>query len=155
MASNNTYSQLYIHIVFAVKYRMALIEDTWAERLRMYITSIVQNQGHKLIAINNVPDHLHLLIGLNPNQSISEIVRIIKSDSSEWINKQKLANGGFQWQEGYGAFSNSRSQIDKVVNYIANQQEHHRKITFLDEYRKMLNDFNIEFDEQYIFKLPQ
>jgi len=155
MASNNTYSQLYIHIVFAVKYRLALIEDSWAERLRMYITSIVQNQGHKLIAINNVPDHLHLLIGLNPNQSISEIVRFIKSDSSEWINKQKLTKGGCHWQEGYGAFSNSRSQIDRVINYIANQQEHHQKTTFLDEYRKMLNDFNIEFDEQYIFKLPQ
>jgi REP element-mobilizing transposase RayT len=121
----------------------------------MYITSIVQNQEHKLIAINNVPDHLHLLIVLNPNQSISEIVRFIKSDSSEWINKQKLANEKFQWQEGYGAFSHSRSQVDKVVNYIANQQEHHQKTTFLDEYRKMLNDFNVEFDEQYIFKLPQ
>ncbi|MFC0516147.1 IS200/IS605 family transposase [Mucilaginibacter angelicae] len=155
MASNNTYSQLYIHIVFAVKYRMALIEDSWAERLRMYITSIIQNQGHKLIAINNMPDHLHLFIGLNPNQSIAEIVRFIKSDSSEWINKQKLANEKFQWQDGYGAFSHSRSQVDKVVNYIANQREHHQKTTFLDEYRKMLNDFNIEFDEQYIFKLPQ
>jgi len=82
-------------------------------------------------------------------------MKFVKGESSEWINKQKLANGGFQWKEGYGAFSNSRSQIDKVVNYIANQQEHHRKITFLDEYRKMLNDFNTEFDEQYIFKLPQ
>ncbi|WP_091222107.1 IS200/IS605 family transposase [Mucilaginibacter gossypiicola] len=155
MASNNTYSQLYIHIVFAVKYRMALIENNWAERLRMYITSIIQNQGHKLIAINNMPDHLHLFIGLNPNQSISEIVRFVKSDSSEWINRQKLANEKFLWQDGYGAFSHSKSQVDKVVNYIANQQEHHQKTTFLDEYRKMLNDFNIEFDEQYIFKLPQ
>jgi REP element-mobilizing transposase RayT len=100
MASNNTYSQLYIHIVFAVKYRLALIEDSWAERLRMYITSIIQNQGHKLIAINNMPDHVHLLIGLNPNQSVSEILRFIKSDSSEWINKQKLTNEKFQWQEG-------------------------------------------------------
>jgi putative transposase len=151
----NTYTQLYIHFVFAVKYRASLIDETWGERLRQYITSIIQRQQHKMIAINNMPDHLHLFIGLNPNQSISDLIRIVKSDSSEWINKEKLTGSKFQWQEGYGAFSHSRSQVDKVVNYIASQQEHHKKKTFLDEYQQVLRDFNVEFDERYIFKLPE
>jgi putative transposase len=151
----NTYTQLYIHFVFAVKYRASLIDETWGERLRQYITSIIQRQQNKMIAINNMPDHLHLFIGLNPNQSISDLIRIVKSDSSEWINKEKLTGSKFQWQEGYGAFSHSRSQVDKVVNYIASQQEHHKKKTFLDEYQQVLRDFNVEFDERYIFKLPE
>ena len=151
----NTYTQLYIHFVFAVKYRASLIDETWGERLRRYITSIVQKQEHKVIAINNMPDHLHLFIGLNPNQAISDLIRIVKSDSSEWINKERLTRSKFQWQQGYGAFSHSRSQVDKVVHYIATQQEHHRKKTFLDEYQQILKDFNIEFDERYIFKLPE
>lgn len=152
MASNNTYTQLYTHIVFAVKFRLALIDESWAERLRMYITSIVQKQGHKLVAINNMPDHLHLLIGLSPNQALSDLVRIIKSDSSEWINKEKLATGRFQWQEGYGAFTHSRSQVDRVVKYIANQQEHHKKKTLVEEFRQILKGFDVEFDERFIFK---
>ena len=102
-----------------------------------------------------MPDHLHLFIGLNPNQAISNLIRIVKSDSSEWINKENLTRGKFQWQEGYGAFSHSRSQVNKVVNYITNQQEHHKKKTFLEEYQQILKDFNIEFDERYIFKLPE
>jgi REP element-mobilizing transposase RayT len=152
MASNNTYTQLYAHIVFAVKFRLALIDESWAERLRMYITSIVQKQGHKLIAINNMPDHLHLLVGLSPNQALSDLVRIVKSDSSEWINKEKLATGKFQWQEGYGAFTHSRSQVDRVVKYISNQQEHHKKKTLIEEFRQILKSFDIEFDERFIFK---
>ncbi len=151
----NTYTQLYIHFVFAVKYRASLIDETWAERLRQYITSIVQKQEHKIIAINNMPDHLHLFVGLNPNQAISDLIRIVKSDSSEWINREGLTHGKFQWQQGYGAFSHSRSQVSKVANYIANQQEHHKRKTFLEEYQQILKDFNIEFDEQYIFKLPE
>jgi putative transposase len=151
----NTFSQLYIHFVFAVKYRAALLNKDWDERVRLYITAISQNHGHKMLAINNMPDHLHMFIGLNPNQSISELMRKVKGDSSEWINKEKLTPGKFQWQEGYGAFSHSRSQIDQVVKYISNQQKHHQKKTFLDEYRQMLNDFDIPFEEQYIFKLPE
>lgn len=151
----NTYTQLYIHFVFAVKYREALLKNDWADRLKQYIIAIAQNNGHKVLAINNMPDHLHMLIGLNPNQSISDLMRIVKSDSSEWINNTQLTARKFQWQEGYGAFSHSKSQIDAVAKYIANQQEHHKKTNFLDEYKKMLSDFNIEFDERYIFKLPQ
>ncbi len=151
----NTYTQLYIHFVFAVKYRAALLNNQWDERLRLYITATTQNNGHKILAINNMPDHLHMFIGLNPTQSLSELMRLVKGDSSEWINKEKLTPAKFQWQEGYGAFSHSKSQIDKVVKYILNQQEHHKKESFLDEYRQLLTNFGIDFDEKYIFKLPK
>ena len=151
----NTYTQLYIHFVFAVRHREALLHCDWDERLRLYIAAISQNNGHKILAINNMPDHIHMLVGLNPVQSISELMRIIKGDSSEWINKEHLTKRKFSWQEGYGAFSHSRSQIDSVVKYIHNQQEHHRKVGFLEEYKKMLDNFAVEFDEQYIFKPPE
>lgn len=150
----NTYTQLYIHCVFAVKYRAAMLQESWDDRLRLYITAIVQNDGHKMLAINNVADHLHFLVGLNPQQSISDLLRRVKGDSSEWIAREKLTNHKFQWQEGYGAFSHSKTQLDQVVKYIVNQQEHHQKLTFLDEYRKMLTDFGVQFDERYIFSLP-
>jgi putative transposase len=140
----NTYSQLYIQCVFAPKYRMALLQPEWDERLRQYISTIAKTNGHKMIAINNMPDHIHLFVGLNPNQSVSEMMRIIKGDSSEWINKERLTSRKFQWQEGYGAFSYSRSQIDVVAKYVLNQQEHHKKISFLDEYKNMLEKFEIE-----------
>jgi len=105
-----------------------------------------------MLAINNVNDHVHLLVGLNPTQSIAEMMRLVKCDSSEWINKERLTRRPFQWQGGYGAFSHARSQVDTVVKYIQHQQEHHRKTTFLDEYKKMLADFAIDYDEQYIFR---
>lgn len=151
----NTYSQLYIQCIFAPKYRAALLQPSWDERLRKYISTIANTNGHKMIAINNMPDHLHLFVGLNPNQSISEMMRIIKGDSSEWINNEKLTTRKFQWQEGYGAFSYSRSQLDVVAKYVMNQQEHHKKTSFLDEYKNMLEKFEIEYDERYIFKLPE
>lgn len=147
----NTYTQLYIHCVFAVKYRQAVIQPEWKERLHKYIAGIVQNNGHKLIAINSAEDHLHLFIGLNPKQSISDIMRLVKGDSSEFINKQAFTKTKFNWQEGYGAFSNSRSQINSVIWYIQNQQEHHRKKTFKEEYIKMLSDYEVEYNEKYIF----
>src|SRR2546423_14646182 len=109
----NTYTQIHIHCVTAVKYRKALIEAEWKERLHRYITGIVQNNGHKMLAINSVADHLHLFAGLNPVQSISEMMRLVKGDSSEFINKEKFTKRKFYWQGGYGAFSNSHSQIDK------------------------------------------
>jgi len=151
----NTYTQLYVHCVFAVKYRASLLETSWDEKLRLYIAATVQNDGHKMLAINNMPDHLHFLVGLNPKQSISEMMRFVKGDSSEWVNKEKLTPHKFYWQEGYGAFSNSKSQVDSVVKYIANQQEHHKKTTFLDEYRHMLSKAGVAYDERYIFKLPE
>ena len=148
----NSYTQLYIHFVFAVKYRAALLNESWDNRLRLYIIATVQNNGHKVLAINNMPDHLHLFVGLNPAQSVSDLMRLVKGDSSEWINKEKLTPTKFHWQDGYGAFSYSRSQIDKVVNYILNQQEHHKKTTFLEEYRPILKNLDVDFDERYIFK---
>ena len=147
----NTYTQLYVHCVFAVKFRKAVLETSWDQRLRLYITGTVQNSGHKMIAINNVFDHLHFFVGLNPNQSISKMMQLAKGDSSEWINKQKLTSSKFQWQGGYGAFSHSKSQIDAVVKYIHNQQEHHKTVTFLDEYLKMLIASGVDFDERYAF----
>ncbi|MDB5001325.1 MAG: transposase [Mucilaginibacter sp.] len=149
------FTQLYIHFVFAVKFRAAQLNNDWDDRLRLYITAIIQNNGHKMLAINNMQDHVHLFIGLNTTQSVSDIMRLVKGDSSEWINKEKLTPGKFQWQDGYGAFSYSKSQIDKVVKYINNQQEHHKKFNFLDEYRQLLTSFDIEFNEQYIFKVPE
>ena len=147
----NTYTQLYIHCVFAVKYRAAQIHPQWEERLHKYITGIVQHNKHKLLAINSVADHLHLLVGLNPHQSIADMMRLVKGDSSEFVNKEKITQRKFYWQEGYGAFSNSRSQIDTIVKYIFNQKEHHCKKTFREEYLSMLKDYAVEYDDKYIF----
>jgi putative transposase len=147
----NTYTQLHIHFVFAVKYRKAVITNEWEDRLHKYITGIVQGNGHKMLAINSAEDHIHIFIGLNPKQSISEIMRLVKGDSSEFVNKEKFTERKFQWQEGYGAFSNSHSQIDAVVKYILNQKTHHAKTSFKEEYLKILKDNNIEYDEKYIF----
>lgn len=148
----DTYTQLYVHCVFAVKYREATISVVWEDRLQKYITAIIQNNGHKLLAINNMPDHLHFLIGLNPKQSISDLMRLVKGDSSEWVNKEKLTGGKFNWQSGYGAFSNSRSQIDGVVKYIQQQKIHHAKKTFKEEYLGILKDYDVEHNEGYAFE---
>ncbi|MBS1528778.1 MAG: IS200/IS605 family transposase [Bacteroidetes bacterium] len=147
----NTYTQLYIHCVFAVKYRKAAIQPDWEERLHRYITGILQNNGHKLLAINSVPDHLHFFVGLDPKQSISEMMRLAKGDSSEFVNKERFTERKFQWQDGYGAFSNSRSQIDSVVKYIMNQKQHHAKKTFKEEYLGILKQYAVEYDEKYLF----
>ena len=151
----NTFTQLYIQFVFAPKYRAALLHPQWDEQLRKYITGTTQKNGHKMFAINNMPDHIHLLIGLNPTQSISDLMRIVKGESSEWINKANLTDKKFHWQEGYGAFSYGKSQIDAVVKYIINQQEHHKTTAFLEEYIKLLNIFGVEYDPRNIFKLPE
>ncbi len=151
----DTYTQLYIHFVFAVKYREAIIKPEWEERLHKYITGIIQKNGHKLLAINSVTDHIHIFIGLNPKQSISDLMRLVKGDSSEFINKENLTPRKFQWQEGYGAFSNSRTHIDGVVKYIFNQKAHHTKRTFRDEYLEILKDYAIDFDEHHIFRALQ
>ncbi|MES2427658.1 MAG: IS200/IS605 family transposase [Bacteroidota bacterium] len=148
----NTYTQIHIQCIIAVKFRQSLIEQGWKERLLLYITAIVQNNGHKMISINSMPDHLHLFFGLRPNQSLSDLMRIVKSESSEWINKQQFNKSIFRWQEGYGAFSYSRSQIKNVAEYIENQEEHHRKKTFLEEYKLFLEHFEIDYDDRYVFK---
>ncbi|WP_300599842.1 IS200/IS605 family transposase [Niabella sp.] len=151
----NTYTQLHIHFVFAVKYRQALITPEWEERLYKYITGIVQNNGHKMLAVNAAYDHIHLFVGLNPKQSISELMRLVKGDSSEFVNKERFTQRKFYWQEGYGAFSHSHSQIDTVIKYIFNQKEHHARKNFKDEYRKMLDDYGINYNDQYLFADPE
>ena len=151
----NTYTQIHLHIIFAPRFREALINPEWEENLYKYITGIVQNHKHKMLAINSMPDHIHLLVGLNPSQAISDLLRDIKGDSSLWINEKKFTKKKFEWQSGYSAFSYSKSQIPKVIDYIKNQKEHHKKHTFLDEYKKMLELFEVDFNEQYIFKEPE
>ena len=148
----NTYTQIHVHLVFAVQNRLSLIDESWADNLYKYITSIIQNNNHKVLAIGGMPDHLHLLIGLRPDESLSHLVQEIKRDSSLWINEKRYINGKFSWQEGYGAFSYSKSQLLNVTNYILNQKEHHQKKTFIEEYVKVLSDFGLNFDEKYIFK---
>jgi putative transposase len=148
----NTFTQIHIHAIFAVQNRISLISKTWEERLYQYITGIIQNHNHKLLSINGMPDHIHILFGMRPTQSLSDLMQDIKGDSSKWINENKFVEGKFSWQEGYGAFSFSKSQLSSVAVYIENQKQHHKKKTFIEEYKKILNDFNIEYDERYIFK---
>ena len=147
----NTYSQLYIHIVFAIKGRQNLISANRKEEIYKYITGIVTNKGQKLIAINGMPDHIHILIGLKPDKSISDLVRDIKSNSSKFINDKKWINGKFEWQTGFGAFSYNHSQLTNVINYIQRQEEHHKIKTFKEEYIDFLKLFNVEFKDEYLF----
>lgn len=148
----NTFSQIYIQTVFAVSGRLSLISRDFREELHKYITGIVRKKDQKLISINGMSDHLHILIGLRPAMALAELVRDIKSDSSEWVNKKKLARGKFGWQEGYGAFSYGHSQLDTIIRYIQNQEKHHRRRSFRDEYLTLLRKFDIEFKEKYIFE---
>jgi REP-associated tyrosine transposase len=149
---SNTYTQIHIQCVMAVKYRMAQIQKIWKEQLHKYITGIVQNNGHKMLAINSMPDHLHFFFGFRPSQSLSDLMQLVKGESSEWLNDHRICNSKFHWQTGYGAFSYSKSQIPIIAEYIHNQEEHHRKKTFLEEYKELLEEFEIEYDERYIFK---
>ena len=148
----DTYTQIHIHFVFAVKFRDGIIQSKWKEDLYKYMTGIIQNNNHKFLAINGMPDHIHILIGLRPAQSISDLMKEVKQSSSKWINQNKLTNGHFEWQEGYGAFSYSKSQINQVVSYIQNQELHHKKKTFKEEYLDFLKKFEIDYDEKFIFK---
>ncbi len=148
----NTYTQLYIQIVFVVKGRQNLISKNNRDELQRYITGIVQNRGHKLLSIFCMPDHTHVLLGLKPNQSISDLARNIKAASSGFINEKKWVFGKFYWQEGYGAFSYSKDRVKYVAMYIQNQEEHHRKKSFKEEYLEFLKEFEIEYDERYLFE---
>ena len=147
----NTYSQIYIQIVFTVKGRQNLIPLQKRVELQKFITGIVQKRNQKLLSIYCMPDHTHLLIGLEPSLSISDLVRDIKAGSSKFINDNLWINGKFNWQEGFGAFSYSRSQIDNVIKYILNQEKHHHKKTFKEEYIEFLKKFEIEYNEKYLF----
>jgi len=147
-----TYSQIFIQIVFAVKYRQNIISKTNREELHKYITGIVQNRGHKMLAIFCMPDHLHLFVGMKPSMSISDLVRDIKANPSKFINESNWTKEKFNWQEGFGAFSYSKSHIDNVVKYILNQEAHHKSKTFKEEYIEFLEKFEIEYNEKYLFE---
>ena len=148
----STYSQIYIQTIFAVKGRNGLIQPEWEERLYKYITGIVQNKGQKMLAINGIPNHIHFLIGMKPSCCLSDLVREIKKSSNEFINESHFSKFKFNWQEGFGAFSYSHSQLDAVIAYVMNQKEHHKKKTFKEEYTDFLKQFNVEYDEQYLFE---
>jgi REP element-mobilizing transposase RayT len=147
----NTYTQIHIQTVFTVQNRTCVIRKEWREDLYRYITGIIQNHGHKVLAINGMPDHIHILIGMRPAQALADLMREVKVDSCKWINDNRLVMGRFSWQDGYGAFSYSKSHVSAVVEYIQNQREHHRVKSFIDEYHQFLNKFGVEFEERYSF----
>src|ERR1035437_6814754 len=149
---SDTYSQIYIQIVFAVKGRTSLIKQSWEETLYKYITGIVQNKGQKMIAINGMPNHIHILIGMKPTCCISDLVREVKKSSNEFIKEQNFCPLNFQWQAGFGAFSYSHTEFDNVAKYIMNQKQHHKTITFKEEYIAMLKEFNVEYKTEYLFE---
>ena len=149
---SRTFSQIYIQVVFAVNGRQNLIDKRWKEDLNKYISGIITNKGQKSIIVNGMSDHIHAFIGLKPSMAISDLVRDIKNNSSNIINKNKLVKGKFSWQEGYGAFSYSHSHIKQIYNYILNQEQHHYKKTFKEEYLEFLHKFEVEYDEKYLFE---
>lgn len=148
----STFSQIYIQVVFAVKGRENLIANNYKTELHKYIAGIIKGKGQKSIIVNGMPDHIHAFIGLRPAMAISDLVRDIKNNSSNFINDHKFGKGKFAWQEGYGAFSYSHSHIGKVYDYILNQETHHKKKTFKEEYVGFLKKFEVEYDEKYLFE---
>ena len=148
----NTYSQLYIHLVFAVKFRGGFIAESWQQELYQYIVGVIENRSHKVYAIGGMKDHIHILVSMSPKQSVSELVEETKRASTLWIKQRHLVDGNFAWQEGYGAFSYGQSQVSNVVNYIRNQKQHHTGKTMKEEYIDFLKIFGIEYDERYVFQ---
>ncbi len=147
-----TFSQIYIQIVFAVQNRDAAISPEWEERLYQYISGIIRKKGQKMIAINGMPDHIHLFIGMQPSCCLSDLVREVKKSSNEFIQDNKFVKYKFSWQEGYGAFSYGHSQIDVVAKYVMNQKEHHKKVNFKEEYIAFLKKFEIKYNEKFLFE---
>ena len=147
----NTYTQLYFHIVFAVKFRKNQIAEKWKDELYKYITGIIANKNQKLMYINGMPNHIHLLISTKPDCNLSDLMRDVKSNSSKWINDNQNVVGKFEWQLGFGAFTVSQSAVDRVINYIKDQETHHRQKTFQSEYIELLTKHKIDFKSEYIF----
>jgi len=148
----DTFTQIYIQVVFAVQNRKALIQPEWEEELFKYITGTVQNRGQKMLAINGTSNHIHFFIGMKPTCCLSDLVREVKKSSSIFVKEKRFSKFQFKWQEGFGAFSYSHSQLTDVIRYIENQKEHHRKRTFKEEYLAFLKSFEIEFKNEYLFK---
>ena len=147
----NTYTQIHIQVVFTVRNRECIIQNTWKDDLYKYMSGIVRSNDHKLLAINGMPDHVHILLGLRPSQSLSDLMQDVKGSSSRWINDQKFIHGKFSWQEGFGGFSYCKSEVETVTNYIHNQVSHHKRKTFLEEYREILKEFEVDYNEEYLF----
>lgn len=148
----NTFTQIHIQVVFAVQNRECIILNSWKDELYKYITGIIKQNNHKLLAINGMPDHVHILIGMRPSQSLSDLMQDIKGSSSKWINETKLIRSRFSWQEGYGAFSYSKSHLSRVIKYIENQETHHKKKNFNEEYKEFLEKFDVPYDERHVFQ---
>ncbi|SFT99401.1 REP element-mobilizing transposase RayT [Algoriphagus locisalis] len=148
----NTYTQIHIQAVFAVQNRVSLVQPLWKEELYKYLSSIASKYGHKVLQINGMPDHVHLLMGFRPTQALSDLMQELKEDSSKWINIRGFVKGKFSWQAGYGAFSYSKDQVPRVIKYIQNQENHHKRKSFLEEYEELLKTHQIEYDKRYIFK---
>ncbi|HMG37426.1 MAG TPA: IS200/IS605 family transposase [Blastocatellia bacterium] len=148
----HTFTQIYVQVVFAVAFRQSLIMPVFKEEVQKYIAGILQRRGQKLIAINSMPDHVHILIGQKPNVALSDLVRDVKQASSSLINQKRWVRGRFNWQEGFGAFSYSQSHLDSVIKYIRNQERHHARKTFKHEYLALLNRFKIRYEPKYLFE---
>ena len=148
----NTYDQIYLQIIFAVKYRRAVIDNVWKEKLFGVVGNLINEKNCKTIIVNGVEDHVHCLIGLKPVVAVSELMKTVKAKSSKYVNDHALTSNHFEWQDGYGVFSYSQSALDAVYKYIQNQEEHHKKQTFRNEYIGFLNKFKIDYDERYIFQ---
>ncbi|MHC1738626.1 MAG: IS200/IS605 family transposase [Ignavibacteriaceae bacterium] len=147
-----TYTQIYIHVIFAVFGRQNIIDPSWGKELHKYIAGIINGKNQKPIIVNGMPDHIHVFAGIKPSISISDLVRDIKNNSTNFINGKKYVPGQFLWQEGFGAFSYGHSQIESVYKYILNQQEHHKKRTFREEYEEILKKFEVQYKGTHLFK---
>jgi REP element-mobilizing transposase RayT len=151
----NTFSQIYLQFVFAVQHRQSVIPKEHKEELHKYITGLVQNRKAKMLAVNCMPDHIHIFVGFKPTILISDFVKEIKVESNEFINNKKWVKGKFSWQEGYGVFSYSHSQIDAVIKYVMNQEARHQKKSFKEEYLEILRKFDIAYEDRFLFDFPE
>ena len=147
----NTYTQITIQAVFAVRYRQSLIDPSFENDLYKYMTGIIQSEGHKMLQINGMPDHIHILFGMRTHQSLADLMKIVKAKSSKWVNKNNLSPHKFAWQNGFGAFSYSQDSLPYVARYIANQKQHHLKKSFKKEYKKILEEYEVEHESEYVF----
>lgn len=148
----NSYSQIYLQAVFVVKYRAALLEKSWRPTIQAVIGNLINETGCKTIIVNGVEDHMHCFFGLKPVISVSELMKVVKAKSSKYINDHNLTKERFEWQPGYGVFSYRQRDIDQIYNYVKNQEIHHQKKSFKDEYLELLKEFEVEYDEQYLFQ---
>jgi len=149
---SGTYTQIYIHYIFAVKFRESVIYSKIQNELYSFVSGSINSMGHKALAVNGMPDHIHLLVGLNPVMAVSELAKELKRTSTNFINQKNWMPGKFQWQTGYGGFSYSKSQIDRVINYIMNQKTHHQKKTFKEEYHEFLRKYDVDYNPDFLFK---